>query len=144
MTTKKQKQPTLTARQKRLVPLIPKIALGEISKTDALRQAGYSEGSANQQQGPLGSVRIQSIMQQALRKAGVTEERIAVKIGKGMDSYAPNVGLGYTKLASELLDAFPTKRIEISEAPTYAQIEDTTPAKTPEEARKLAEGTVKL
>lgn len=140
MTTKKQKQPTLTARQKRLVPLIPKIATGEMSKTNALLQAGYSKGSSKQQQGPLGSVRIQSIMQQALRKAGVTEERIAIKIGKGMDSYAPNVGLGFTKLAAELMDAFPTKKIEITEPPSYKELEDGKPkARTPEEARRLAE-----
>lgn len=131
---------TLTARQKRLVPLLPAIAAGTITKKDALLKAGYSEGSSNQQQGPLGTVRIQTAMQKALKDAGVTEERIAKKIGKGMDSVFPQVGLGFTKLAAELIDAFPSKKIEITEPATYKDTEDVEPkAKTPEEAKKLAE-----
>lgn len=51
-----------------------------------------------------------SVMQEALRKHKVTEERIASKIHQGMDSQSDKVVLGFTKLAAELLDAFPAEK----------------------------------
>ena len=55
----------------------------------------------------MNAVRQNSAMQEALRIAGVTEERIAAKVERGMNCMN---GFGYTWLAAKLLDAFSAKK----------------------------------
>lgn len=136
---RKQTKRRLTARQQAFVALFPAITAGKMTVEAALKAAGYSDTTAKQQTKTVEAVRNSSAMQLALRKAGVTEQVVAQKIGKGITTFG-NVGLGYTKLAAELLDAFPAKKIDVDVSPkTYGDLEGKPKAKTPEEARRLAE-----
>src|SRR4051812_25606161 len=81
--SKKPAQP-LTPRQKKFVAQIPAIAAGKKSKAKGMRDAGYSKKTSLQQQRVLGSIRIQSAMQQALLKAGVTLDVIGERISEGL------------------------------------------------------------
>ncbi|MHB0955693.1 MAG: hypothetical protein ACYC0X_04870 [Pirellulaceae bacterium] len=147
----------LSPRQAKLAAMAPDIAAGKITKKKAILKAGYKESSAKQQERVLGSVRMNTIMQEALRKAGVTEKRVAEKIDEGLearrkfavhdgddvsyeydDDYATRHK--YVVTAAELLDAFPAKKHQIEDVTpqTYSDIEQPR-AKTPEKARKMAE-----
>ncbi len=132
----------LNPRQKKVIGLIPEIETGQITKKDALLKAGYKESTANQQQAVFGAIRNNEKMQAALEKAGVTDERIAKKIHVGMTDRGA-VGLGYTKLAVELKDVMPVKRIQTEDVTpqTYGGIKDKA-AKSAAEARQLAEEAV--
>lgn len=101
----------LTPKQKKFLALIPAITTGKLTVEQALRDAGYSPSTARQQTKMVESVRHSSAMQEALRKAGVTEERVASKIRRGMDGFG---AFNFTKLAAELLDGFPAKKIDHS------------------------------
>ena len=134
----KAKKP-LTPKQKKLIALLPKVASGEMKTETAMKQAGYSETTAKQQSKVMGGVRKSSVMQEALRKAGVTEAMLARKIAKGLratrffsanfklhevDDY--NAQHNYVKTAAELLDAFPAKKsltAEVSPEELLAQEE---------------------
>lgn len=136
---RKQAKRRLTARQKAFVALFPAITAGKMTVEAALKAAGYSDSTAKQQTRTVEAVRNSSAMQEALRKAGVTEQRVAEKVGWGIAANGP-VGLGYTKLAAELLDAFPSKKFEdVTPPKTYGDLEGKPKAKTIEQARKLAE-----
>lgn len=93
-------------------------------------------------------------MQEALRNAGVTEETIAQSVKEGMEAtrlFSANFELheapdfharhAFVKTGAELLDAFPSKKIDatISEVIGYGEIEDTPKAKSPEEAKAIAQ-----
>lgn len=109
----------LTPRQKNLVALLPKVEGGEMSMKDAMIQAGYSETTANQQSTILGGLRSNTKMQEALKKAGFTEDRLAEGIVEGIGATEPTKrgeradyrtrGI-YYKLGAELLDAYPAKK----------------------------------
>jgi phage terminase small subunit len=101
----------LTAKQKKALQLVQRALLGEMTVEEALRQAGYSEQTAKQQKSVMDSLRNNSVMQEALRKEKVTEERIAKRINKGIDSTSDKTALGFTKLAAELIDAFPAEKL---------------------------------
>lgn len=119
----------LTPRQKKLIELQPRVESGELTKQEAMLQAGYSEESARQQRNVYGALRSNTKMQKALKKAGFTEEYLAEGIVAGTqateagkrvqkeDDGAYTVeerpdykarGI-YYKLGAELLDAFPNK-----------------------------------
>lgn len=100
----------LTPKQRKLVALFPAIAAGSISVEEAMKRAGYSAGSARQQSKVMSGVRHSSAMQNALRKAGVTEEKLAGKIKDGLKSYNKDTIHKFVQLAAKLLDAFPAER----------------------------------
>ena len=104
-----QRKPKLTPKQKKLIALLPKVEAGEMTMKAAMIKAGYSEKTADQQQQVLGGLRTNTKMQEALDKVGVTEEKIATRIKRGMDTFG-NTAFNYTKLAAELRDAFPAKK----------------------------------
>ena len=99
----------MTAKQKRLVSILPSVSAGKMTMEAALLKAGYAKSTAEQQSETLRNLRESSVMQAALRKAGVTEEALAGKIKTGIKDEG-GIGLGYTKLAAELLDAMPAKK----------------------------------
>lgn len=109
----------LTPRQKRLIPLMAKVEAGEITQEEALKQAGYADTTARQQQSVLGSLRQNTKMQEALAKAGFTEEYLANGIVEGTQATSATDrgehadyrarGIFY-KLGAELMDAFPAKK----------------------------------
>ncbi len=114
--TKRQKP--LTPKQKRLVQMLPKVQAGKMTKKAAIIAAGYSEKSANQQQRVLGSVRNNTVMQQALRAAGFDEEFIAASVMQGMRATDrgipdPHVRHKYLVTGAELLDTFPSKKVDV-------------------------------
>lgn len=145
--------PRLTPKQKKLVAQMPAIAAGEKTKKAALLDAGYSESTANQQARIFGEVRNNVRMQEALRKAGVTEEALAEAVKEGIgatrlisinfrtheipDFHARH---SFVKTGAELLDAFPSKKIDITDKTpvTYGDLERPK-AKTLDEAKELAE-----
>ena len=80
-------------------------------------------------------------MQDALRKAGVTEDFIAGNFKTGMSKLGPGrAQLGYLQTGAELLDSYPAKKHQIEDVTpqTYADLEHRK-AKSPEEARKMAD-----
>jgi hypothetical protein len=107
----------LTPRQKNLIELLPKVEAGEISMVEAMRQAGYAESTAQQQSTILGGLRNNTKMQEALQRAGFTEDYLATGIVEGTKAVAGENdkadfkarGIFY-KLGAELLDAFPAKK----------------------------------
>ncbi|HEV7282314.1 MAG TPA: hypothetical protein VGN57_19080 [Pirellulaceae bacterium] len=108
----------LTPRQKKLISLMPKVESGELTMKQAMLQAGYAESTADQQSTILGGLRSNTKMQEALRKAGFTEQFLAEGIVEGAGATSigergehPDYrarGIFY-KLGAELLDAFPNK-----------------------------------
>jgi hypothetical protein len=133
MPTKKkptQRKPKLTPRQKKLIALIPKVEAGEMTMKAALLKAGYSEESSDQQSTILGGLRRNARMQEALQKAGFTEEYLAKGVMEGTQATMPTStgrkhpdykarGIFY-KMGAELMDAFPAQK-QIS---TTATIDD--------------------
>ena len=102
----------LTPKQKKLVALLPAVATGDMTMEAALLKAGYSKSSARQQSDAIGNLRQNSVMQNALRDNGIDEKTVASKIKKGLDTFDKDTMFKFTKLAAELLDAFPaTKNI---------------------------------
>lgn len=102
-----------TPRQKKLVQLMPQVEAGVITMESAFKKAGYSDATAKQQSNTLGAIRKNTVMQEALNKAGVTEELIADQIRSGISSLKPgSQQLGYIQTAAELRDAFPSKKID--------------------------------
>jgi hypothetical protein len=92
---------------------MPLIATGQLSRVEAMRQAGYAESTARQQSEVLGSLRNQELLQEALRDAGLDETFIAETIAEGLDQLQPGpVKLAYLTLAIKLLDGFPPKKID--------------------------------
>lgn len=108
----------LNPRQKKLIQLMPKVEAGEITQEEALKQAGYAASTARQQSTVLGGLRQNTKMQEALKKAGFTEDYLAEGIVEGTAAMQvsdrgthPDYrarGIFY-KLGAELLDAFPNK-----------------------------------
>jgi hypothetical protein len=107
----------LNPRQKNLIELMPKVEAGEISMVEAMKRAGYADSTAHQQQSVLGAIRNNTKMQEALQKAGFTEDYLATGIVEGTtategEKAIPDYrarGIFY-KLGAELLDAFPAKK----------------------------------
>jgi hypothetical protein len=132
----------MTPKQRRLAMLLPQVDAGTITLKAALLKAGYAETSANQQSRAVGSVRNNELMQKKLRKVGFNEQMIAEKLMNGVKKLLPGKAqLGYLSTGIELLDLFPAKKIkaEVSSPVPYGDIENDRKAKTPEEARALAE-----
>jgi len=130
----------LTPRQAKLAKMAPAIALGTISKQEAMLKAGYTPETAHQQSSVLGSLRTNTAMQAALRKAGFTEELIAESLMEGVNTLrAGRPKLGYIQAGAELLDVVPSQKhqVEVTQPMTYTDVEQK--AKTPAEARALAE-----
>jgi hypothetical protein len=135
----------LTPKQKKLISLLPLVEAGEITKTEALKRAGYADSTAREQQQVLGNLGNNKAMQEALRKHGVTEETIASGIRDGLgaiekglpDFRARSI---FVKIGAELLDAFPSQKHqhEIIQPTTYSDLEQPK-AKSPEDARRMAE-----
>jgi len=130
----------LNARQKKLVKLLPLVETGELTKTEALRRAGYAESTANEQTQVLGALGNNAVMQEALRKVNVTEDRLAEEIDKELKRSGGHVKRGYIELSTKLLDAMPSQKHDVTVHPprTYSEIEHS-PAGTPEEAKEKAE-----
>ncbi|MDB5344242.1 MAG: hypothetical protein JWP89_2619 [Schlesneria sp.] len=93
-------------------------------------------------------------MQEALRKAGVTEEAIAQGVKEGMEAtrlFSANFELheapdfharhAFVKTGAELLDAFPSKHIDatVTNLVGYNELDAAPKATSPEDARKIAE-----
>lgn len=129
---KQQKPPRkdrpLTPKQKKLLTELPKIEQGLKTKKRALLDAGYAESSARQQQAILGGLRNNRVMQEALRKAGVTEEMLAKSIRHGLKAtrtFSANFEIheapdfhaqhAFVKTAAELLDVFPAEKHVVAE-----------------------------
>ena len=75
MTKKKSTKPQkLTAKQKKLIALMPKVELGKITVEKAMLKAGYAKSTARQQTDCLRNIRENSAMQDALRDVGVNED----------------------------------------------------------------------
>lgn len=125
---KKQKK-GLTPQQKKLVLLLPMVSSGKLSMKEAMLRAGYAESSADQQTKTLNSVRASSVMQEALRKKGFTEELIAGKIMEGLEaSKGYTIKMGeetvfqetpdamarhkYLETGAKLLDVFPAAKVD--------------------------------
>lgn len=108
------KQKRFSRKQEKLKAQLPLVAAGEKTKKQALLDSGYAESSASQQSVVFGLIR--SPMQEALKKHSVDEERIAQQIDNGLeeDGKEGMVALGYTKLAAELIDAFPSKKVDVT------------------------------
>lgn len=152
---KKPKRQSLSPKLKKLALLMPGVIDGELTLKAAMLKAGYAESSSNQQSQAIGSLRNNGVMQEALRKAGVTEDSIAQGVKEGMAAtrvFTANFKLceapdyharhSFVKTGAELLDAFPAKKIDatISAPLTYGDLDPDLPkAKTPDEARKMAE-----
>lgn len=136
----------LSPKQKKLISLLPLVEAGELTKTEALKRAGYADSTAREQQQVLGNLGNNKAMQEALRKEGVTEEAIAVGIREGLgakEKGAPDFRARsiFVKIGAELLDAFPTKKHQIEDVTprTYSDLDEKPRAKSPEEARRLVE-----
>lgn len=134
----------LTPRQAKLIKQIPAVVAGKKTKKQALLDAGYSEGSARQQQEALGSLRTNTAMQEALRKAGVTEDKLAHVIAGGLDAMKDrqpdhHARHKFVVTAAELRDDFPAKKIDIHDVTPIRYSEIESKPKTLEEARALAE-----
>lgn len=130
------KKKGLTPRQKNLVKLMPQVEEGELTKKEAMMKAGYKESSATQQSVIFGGLRNNTRMQEALRKAGFTEDYLAEGVMdgtgatfKGLPDYKAR-GVFY-KLGAELLDAFPAQKninAEASIADLIKSQESSTPS----------------
>ena len=116
---------------------MPKVEAGEITQEEALKQAGYADSTARQQTTVLGSLRQNTKMQEALKKAGFTEDYLAEGIVQGTKAIDGSMKVVrvlvdaageqldeeieirakpdyrargiYYKLGAELMDAFPAK-----------------------------------
>ena len=98
---------------------MPEVESGKKTMKQAMIEAGYAESTADQQQQVLGSLRINTKMQEALKKAGFTEDYLATGIvegtkakGSGPTGDLPDYrarGIFY-KLGAELMDAFPAEK----------------------------------
>ncbi|PQO47398.1 hypothetical protein [Blastopirellula marina] len=117
--TPKKRQPKLTPKQRKLVSLMPEVEAGRMTKQQAMLEAGYADSTAHQQSTILGGLRTNTKMQEALQKAGFTEEYLATGIVDGTMATRPSFygdkadyqarGVFY-KLGAELMDAFPAKK----------------------------------
>ncbi len=139
----------LSPRQKKLVRLLPDVHAGKKTKTQAMLEAGYAASSANQQSEVLGNIRNNTRMQDALRKAGFTEEFLAAKIMDGAEAYTKGMfgtqpdfraRAQVLKIGADMLDAFPAKKLDVLDVTpmTYADTEKPK-AKTLAEAKAMAE-----
>ena len=106
---------------------MPKVESEELTLQAAMLQAGYAESTSHQQSTILGSLRTNTKMQEALHKAGFTEQFLAEGIVEGAGATEVR-GQGderpdyrargiYYKLGAELLDAFPAKKNINAEVP---------------------------
>lgn len=123
----------MTAKQKKLVAFMPEVEAGNMTLKDAMLKSGYSEETAKQQSTILGGLRSNTKMQEALKKAGFTEDYLAEGIVEGTGAVDGklkvitktedgeeevdfvgnpdyNARARYYKLGAELLDAFPAKK----------------------------------
>lgn len=134
----KKKPQRLTPKQKKLIKLLPKVELGELTLQNAMKEAGYADSTAREQSRVMGQVGNNAVMQDALRKAGVDEERLSKEIGKGLKTTG-HVKRSYVELGVKLLDAMPVQRHkhEITKPKTYGEIEQER-AGSPEEAMERA------
>jgi hypothetical protein len=154
----KKKRQGLSPKLKRLALFMPEVIDGTLTLKAAMLKAGYAESSSNQQSQAVGSLRNNGVMQEALRKAGVTEQSIATAVKDGMAAtrfFSANFKLyekpdfharhAFVKTGAELLDAFPAKKIDatMSGPLTYDDFEPTPPqAKSPDEAKKMADDKI--
>ena len=129
----KKESKKMTPKQKALVALMPVVESGKMTLQAAMLEAGYSKSTAHQQSSVLGQIRTNSKMQDALEKAGFTEEYLAAGIVEGTmavdgqlkvitkhedgEEEVEFVGapdhtsrVRYYKLGAELKDAFPAKK----------------------------------
>lgn len=148
------RKPGLTPKLKKLALLMPEVMDGKMTLKAAMLKAGYAESSANQQQAATGALRNNTRMQEALAKAGFTEDVIASNIMEGIAAERTIVAdrevvtvpdydarHKFVKTGAELLDAFPAKKIDhtISDPLGYGDLEGQPKATSPEEARQLAD-----
>lgn len=105
----KAKSRQLNAKQRKFITLMPQIVAGKLSVEGALKKAGYSKATARQQSNTIKRIRINTAMQDALKKAGVNEAFLATKIFAGTNG---KEAFNYIKLAAELMDAFPSQKID--------------------------------
>lgn len=103
----------LTPKQKKLLALLPSVATGDMTMEAAMLKAGYSKSTSEQQTQTLKNIRTNSVMQEALEKAGFTESFIAETLVKDIKLLRPGQARrAYLELGSKLKDAFPaTKNI---------------------------------
>jgi hypothetical protein len=125
----KPRNPGLTPKLRKLALLMPEVMEGKMTLKAAMLKAGYAESSSNQQSSALGALRNNTRMQEALRKAGFTEEFIAEKIMDGLKATrnAPakdkesdeeiaeeipdhHARHKFLQTGAEMLDAFPAKK----------------------------------
>lgn len=135
----------LNPRQRKLIEQIPEIIEGKKTKKQAILDAGYKESTAREQQQVLGNIGIESVMQAALRKAQVTEDKLSEKISEGLEAtrlYGQHGEIEtedyatrhkYVVTAAEFLNAFPDKNIHLkleglSDQEIDAKIRSTTAA----------------
>jgi len=144
----------LTPKLRKLALLMPEVMDGKMTLKAAMLSAGYAESSALQQSQAVGALRNNVRMQEALAKAGFTEDVIATNIVEGISAErtfiadkevvtAPDYDARhkFLRTGAELLDAFPSKKIDhtISDPLGYGDLEGQPKATSPEEARHLAE-----
>lgn len=107
------KRKPLTPRQANFVKLMPLIAAGKLTVEAALKRAGFAESTAKQQKRVQDLVRGNSVMQEELKKAGLTEQFIAKEIAGDIKKLKPGrPKLGYLQTTAELIDAFPAKKLD--------------------------------
>jgi hypothetical protein len=150
----KKKDRALTPKLRKLALLMPEVMDGKMTLKDAMLRAGYAESSALQQSQAVGSLRNNTRMQEALTKAGFTEDVIADNIVDGIKAQktfvvdsqletAPDYDARhkFLRTGAELLDAFPSKHIDatVTNLVGYNELDTAPKATSPEEARKLAE-----
>jgi hypothetical protein len=115
----------LTPKQKQLVKLMPLVETGKMTMQDAMLQAGYSPSTAHQQSETLGKIRTNSVMQDALRKAGFDEGFLAETIKNDVQKLRPGQARkGYLELGSKLLDAMPAQKNLNADAPIEALLDE--------------------
>ena len=81
----KRKRPT--PKQRKLIEQLPAIVEGKKTKKAALLEAGYSENTADKQaEQILGSSGVRPEVEKAMRKAGITMDKLMKKLEEGLDA----------------------------------------------------------
>jgi hypothetical protein len=109
----------LSAKQKKLAMLLPDVEAGKLSMVQAMKNAGYADSTANQQQEVLGGLRNNTSMQTALRKAGFTEDFLAKGIVEGTKAKKGSQPDHFTRhmflmSGAKLLDVVPADRKQVA------------------------------
>ena len=143
---KKRTKGGLTPKQKNLVALMPQVESGHMTLEAAMLKAGFAKSTSAQQSETMNRLRKNSVMQDALRKHGFTEDFLAKTIVGDMKLLRPGQARRqYAEMGAKLLDAFPSTKIDVTDTTAgYGDVETPpTAAKTPEEARKMAESSTR-